>query len=216
MARERGHAGPGVAPQKRVFIWRKAIRDSDLSSNAKLVAFTLSTYMNTAGEAWPSLNTLVKGASIAKSTVTKALKELEAKGWIRRFRKKKPGTKWNDVTRYLLVMSSDARTTFTTEETRGSASNEQRLSVSDPRGSSAHGQEVSIEGGLKCAACGQKASPLIDAGFTDGPVCMSCASSDDTWQADSALREAGSSSHDLSSSSHEPPTTKTAVEAHAS
>jgi hypothetical protein len=57
--------------------WRDHIRDSDLSSSAKLVAHTLSTYMDASGHAFPSRETLASGCSLAGRTVYAAINELE-------------------------------------------------------------------------------------------------------------------------------------------
>lgn len=65
-------------------VFRNAIRDSDLDRTAKLVAFTLSTYMDSQGSAFPSKATLAAGASLGrgKRAVDAAIDRLEAHGFI--------------------------------------------------------------------------------------------------------------------------------------
>ena len=53
-----------------------ALRESDLSSMAKLVGFVVVSYMNDEGEAWPTLPTIAAGGSIGRRTVVNALDEL--------------------------------------------------------------------------------------------------------------------------------------------
>jgi hypothetical protein len=62
--------------------WRDAIRDSDLDATAKLVAYTLSTYLNGRGEAWPSKETLAAGASKSKRAVDGAIDRIAATGFL--------------------------------------------------------------------------------------------------------------------------------------
>jgi len=52
--------------------WRNAVRDSDLDSTAKLAGHTLSTYMTGRGLAYPSRETLARGASLALRSVDAA------------------------------------------------------------------------------------------------------------------------------------------------
>lgn len=63
-------------------LWRTAIRDSELDSTAKLVAHTLSTYMNGAGECWPSKSTLALGAGKSKRTIDGAIERLASAGFL--------------------------------------------------------------------------------------------------------------------------------------
>jgi helix-turn-helix protein len=63
--------------------WRDALRDSELSTRAKVVGFVLSTYMNTLGEAFPSKTTLADGTSQSVRTVDAAIAELEAARFLR-------------------------------------------------------------------------------------------------------------------------------------
>lgn len=62
-------------------VWRDIVRDCPvLTWRGKVVAFTLSTYMNAKGRAYPSRATIAAGASIAVRTVDTALAELERAG----------------------------------------------------------------------------------------------------------------------------------------
>lgn len=62
--------------------WRIVVRDSSLDATAKLVAFTLDTYMDRRGIAWPSRPTLAAGAGSHVRTVDHALARLEDAGFI--------------------------------------------------------------------------------------------------------------------------------------
>lgn len=81
--------------------YQHAIRDDrKLSSNAKLVAYSLAARFP---DIRPSLATLAADASLAKSTTCIALTELEQHGWIRRARTSAPQGD-ADNTRYQLVV----------------------------------------------------------------------------------------------------------------
>ncbi len=67
--------------------WTRAIRGSDLHATTKLVAYTLATWMDTAGHCWPSLAAITKGAGLKdRSTVCRHLKKLGDAGFVRRDR----------------------------------------------------------------------------------------------------------------------------------
>jgi hypothetical protein len=57
--------------------WRIAVRDSSLDASAKLVAFTIDTYMDRRGIAWPSRQSLAAGTSLGVRTIDRALVRLE-------------------------------------------------------------------------------------------------------------------------------------------
>jgi hypothetical protein len=64
-------------------VWRDAVRDSDLDTTAKVVAFTLSTYMNGGGWCHPSKATIARGASLsAPRAVNGAVNRLERAGFL--------------------------------------------------------------------------------------------------------------------------------------
>jgi hypothetical protein len=63
-------------------IWRDTVRDSDLDKTAKLVAFVLSTYIDSDGRAFPSQDTLAAGASLSDRAVAMATERLERAGFL--------------------------------------------------------------------------------------------------------------------------------------
>lgn len=68
-----------------LFSWRSAISSpaSDLTPTTRHVALALSLYMSERGDsAWPGLATLVEDTGRSRSTVIRALKELEQAGWL--------------------------------------------------------------------------------------------------------------------------------------
>lgn len=69
------------------FNWVTLIRDSDLPSSARLVAFVLHTHMNMDLDmAWPSISRLCHETGLSRATVCKHLDILETKGWLSRER----------------------------------------------------------------------------------------------------------------------------------
>jgi hypothetical protein len=69
--------------QNPLFRWQKALRDSELSPSARLVALTLSTYMNAQGEeCFPSVPTLAHDTGLSVRAVQYALRQLEAGQWL--------------------------------------------------------------------------------------------------------------------------------------
>ena len=71
------------AGKSPVAVWRDAIRDSDLSSTTKLVAFVLSTYMS--GDkltAWPARSTIARGCSVSVRAVDKHILTLEERSFL--------------------------------------------------------------------------------------------------------------------------------------
>jgi len=80
----RAPAREGTQPRTKslLAVWRDAVRDSDLDRTAKLVAHTLSTYMNARGVAWPSRATLARGASISDRAVDGGTERLVAAGFL--------------------------------------------------------------------------------------------------------------------------------------
>lgn len=71
-----------------VFAAQRAIFMSDLSSREKIVALAVVHHMNPAGECWPSIVRLAKVASVAKSTVSSALRTMVDGGWFERERRR--------------------------------------------------------------------------------------------------------------------------------
>lgn len=63
--------------------WRVGVRDSGLPAPAKLLAYTLATYMNGEGEqAWPSVKTLREASGLGERTIWREIRRLESEGWI--------------------------------------------------------------------------------------------------------------------------------------
>jgi hypothetical protein len=70
-----------------LFVWRRALTDSNLNPTRRLVAFTLSLHMDAAGgSCWPSLERVAHESGLSLGAVKNALNELEAGGWIERNR----------------------------------------------------------------------------------------------------------------------------------
>ncbi|MFN0154676.1 MAG: helix-turn-helix domain-containing protein [Gaiella sp.] len=63
--------------------WRDAVRESNLPSTARLVAYTLSTYMRGDGACFPSKETIADGCGLAsRRPVDRAIDQLEAAGFL--------------------------------------------------------------------------------------------------------------------------------------
>jgi hypothetical protein len=71
-------------PPWPVTLWRKAVRESDLPSTTKLVALTLSDYMDneTLGNAFPGNEWLARGTGLNEKTVREHLKVLKRAGFL--------------------------------------------------------------------------------------------------------------------------------------
>ena len=57
---------------------------TDLPHRAKLVYIYLHDRMDTEHKAWPGMNTIAKDLSLSRSTVKRAIKDLEKAGLIRK------------------------------------------------------------------------------------------------------------------------------------
>lgn len=73
--------------------WRNAVRQSDLDRTAKLVAYTIGTYMDVGGFAFPAKTTIATGASLStkikdSTAVGEAVARIEAAGLLRVARNK--------------------------------------------------------------------------------------------------------------------------------
>jgi hypothetical protein len=68
--------------KSRSIVWRDAVRDSDLDSTAKLVAFVLSTYMNASGLARPGRLRIAAGCSLDVRAIDRARKRLRDAGFL--------------------------------------------------------------------------------------------------------------------------------------
>src|SRR5436309_3407100 len=70
----------GAKPRPFMHRWREAVRESDLDSTAKLVAFALSTFMDAEGRTRRSRATIAAASSLNVRTVDEALRRLETAG----------------------------------------------------------------------------------------------------------------------------------------
>jgi DNA-binding transcriptional ArsR family regulator len=70
-----------------VFGAQRAVFQSGLSAREKIVALAVIHHMNAYGECWPSIGRLAKVASVARSTVSEALRRLTDDGWLERRRR---------------------------------------------------------------------------------------------------------------------------------
>ncbi len=90
---------------KPLFSWRSQIAESELAPTTRLVALTLSLHMSERGDScYPSLILQAKETGLAKSTVVKALKELEAEGFLERAVKNEGKGGRGQVTGYKATM----------------------------------------------------------------------------------------------------------------
>ena len=80
-------------------VWREAIADSELDATAKLVAHTISTYMNGAGDSFPGKDSIARRASLGKRAVDRAIDRLDAKGYlhVQRSKGRRPNHYWAAV-----------------------------------------------------------------------------------------------------------------------
>src|SRR5262249_3584922 len=63
--------------------WRRALRDHGPAQHGLLVTlYTLGTYMNDDGLAYPGQDTLARGAHASVRTIRRHMKEAEALGWV--------------------------------------------------------------------------------------------------------------------------------------
>jgi hypothetical protein len=121
--------------------WRDALRDSDLDVTAKAVGFVMSTYLP---NVFPSRATIAAGASLSVRAVDKALKRLEAGGFITTRR-----TRGRNVNSYLLTIpngergsllpDSQRRTKSTPTANRTTSNGEPRSPEDDNKSSKTYG-----------------------------------------------------------------------------
>jgi hypothetical protein len=171
----------------RTGIWRDAVRDSDLDSVAKCVAHTLATWLNGYGTAYPSRETIARGASLSVRSVERALVRLEDAGFLEIER-----SRGRSSHRYTIVMASTASEIrrsewLTANESRRSdhANGEPQSSNSEPQSpngvrrspksaESAESSAAPLRGAPRvednCPLCGNR---FVGDGLT--PVCEECA-----------------------------------------
>ncbi|MGC6527261.1 MAG: helix-turn-helix domain-containing protein [Paracoccaceae bacterium] len=80
---------------------------SDLSSKEKLVLIVLANYFNTdLDEAFPSQETIARNSSLSRSSVNRALDELQNKGYITKKKRRRSGQFSHNVYKIHLVSDS--------------------------------------------------------------------------------------------------------------
>ena len=71
-----------------LFLWMKAVRDSDLAPSTRLLLLTMVTWLDAyTGTCFPSLKTLARGTGLSKSTVAVHLTNAEQAGFLKRTRR---------------------------------------------------------------------------------------------------------------------------------
>jgi DNA-binding IscR family transcriptional regulator len=60
-----------------------AWKDGPMDSNARYVYLALADYANEAGEAYPSLPTIIRKTRLSESTVRRSIQALEVEGWLK-------------------------------------------------------------------------------------------------------------------------------------
>jgi DNA-binding transcriptional MocR family regulator len=63
--------------------WTLLVRDTQMPRLSKLLAFTLSTYMNADGQCYPGVTSLTSDLCASRRSVQLALRDLEARGLIK-------------------------------------------------------------------------------------------------------------------------------------
>lgn len=105
----------------------KEVFFSDLSANAKLVRMCLAMHADHHDRrAFPSLNRIAKECSISKSSVIRAIKELEDKGWIKRQQRKLASSNYVSTV-YLLLAPPNMETNLPSDN-EGCVSEKQPVS----------------------------------------------------------------------------------------
>jgi hypothetical protein len=126
------------------------VRDSDLPSTAKLVAFVLSTYMDRNGHAWPSKETIAAGASLSRRAVDPAIDRLEGTGLIqversrsrRGNRYRARGAQFKDGRTAHLTTGTAHLTTGTAHQVRTKASKAEKASLTRKKSRSPSARQV--------------------------------------------------------------------------
>ncbi len=78
--------------------FKDRIIESSLSANARLVCYVLLQYRNRkTGECYPSQNTISSGCNLCRNTVSRAVKELEEKGYVEISKKRLKGQKFTSL-----------------------------------------------------------------------------------------------------------------------
>jgi hypothetical protein len=153
------------AKKPRTGVWRDAVRDSELDSVAKCVAHTLSTWLNGHGTAYPSRETIAKGASLSVRSVERAIVRLEAAGFLEVER-----SRGRSSHRYAIAMSSTASELRRSEWLTANESRRSHSANSEPLSSNADSHASngvrrspkSAESAESGAALPLKGAPLVE------------------------------------------------------
>lgn len=62
--------------------WQTAVRDSDLPTTLRVVAYALAAFMDTEAVCWPSQTKLGDATGLARQTVNRTLTALVLRGWL--------------------------------------------------------------------------------------------------------------------------------------
>lgn len=77
------------------FTWRRAMTSSDLPSTTKLVLFVIAEYANEMDDVcWPAIETIAEKCSLSDRCVSNHLGVAEERGWIARWKSRRPSRRW--------------------------------------------------------------------------------------------------------------------------
>ena len=94
------------------FTWRRAMRQSTLTSTTKLVLYTLADYANAADDnCWPSIERLADDATLSERAVSKHLAIAEEAGWVTRWKSRQKDRRWAHG-HYRLTLPEDVARTL--------------------------------------------------------------------------------------------------------
>ena len=80
---------------KRFFSWRQAFMESDLQPSTKLVLHTIASHMNAMGSgAFPSVQTIMRQASLSKNSVLTHIEAAVSSGWLNKHSNEGEGRAW--------------------------------------------------------------------------------------------------------------------------
>lgn len=113
------------------FNWIQLIKKTDLPSNAKLLAFYLSTFMNAEHDiAWPSQSRISSETGLTEPTVRKYLKFLDEKGWLvtrKKARVISSGSQNYHHNEYLINIPEQRVSSLLSDMSRGKIDTDQRV-----------------------------------------------------------------------------------------
>ena len=69
---------------ENMIYFKSIYADEELPSRARLVYFYLWDRANQEGRCWPAINTIARELKLSRSTVKRALRDLEDSGWVER------------------------------------------------------------------------------------------------------------------------------------